>query len=102
MPCYMDPPTKDEINRAGEITPNQAKAVLCGVLTALERRDELAVIFNRIDWLEVGVSRELTHTWWLGHKELDAQRREAEAEAARLTAERERAEYERLKGKYGA
>jgi len=72
-----------EINRRfkeGELT----KAVLCAVLTTLERDGVLPFNPNSfgIDWKEAGVTQKEAAAWWKKHKEKDAVRRLAEAAEA--------------------
>lgn len=90
MPCYTGPITERELNLSDSMSERQQIAVLCGIVSALGIE-----ILDRVDWKEVGVSKELVLRWWNRHQRDDEQRKKREtngtakkeAEIARLEKE---------------
>lgn len=73
MPCRDDRSDNSAYNKLALV-----EAVLCGTLTVIEKKQDVSVLFDKIDWQEAGVSRQDAETWWENHKEYDKQRKEAE------------------------
>jgi hypothetical protein len=70
MPCY-DPEyswasTKKELNKT--------EAMLCGLLRAVEAVGPLEILLRRVDWQEMGMSKEEFLSWWSQHQAKDRQR----------------------------
>jgi hypothetical protein len=90
MPCSDGGPSPEQIRDQRSIP-----AMLCGLLTVLERSDNLDAVLDAMDWTEAGVSREWFDHWWPEHKREDAERRAWEAAERSRLAER-RAALEKL------
>lgn len=88
MPCYTDPPTKEELNSIGHMVAGQLEAVLCGLLTT-----HGAALLDKLNYAEIGVSEDLVRRWWRVHQYKDKLRREREIADARkyATAKKARA-----------
>lgn len=70
----------------------QRDAMLCAVLTELERRSPtLGHYLDPIDWNEAGVSRADLESWWKEHKAQDRARRSKEEQQRREEALRDQA-----------
>ena len=72
MPC-IDNPTPEE--RRGDNT----EAMLCGIVTALDRAGALNAVLNAVDWGEAGVQRHHFDAWHQRHVQQDERRKEREA-----------------------
>ena len=86
MPCNDGGPSPREVEY------ENTNALLCAIVRVLEKYDNLDHALNQVDWAEAGVTKATFHAWWERHKRLDAERRQREAETARLTALRRSAE----------
>ena len=93
MPCVTDP----EPNSVYSYSKNRAEipfqiyehrvtnheAVLCGVLTVIEKMAgnnpaEFEKFMDNVDWKEVGIDRDTFNNWWKEHKKGDLIRRVVE------------------------
>ena len=81
MPCYGggDPVEIREL----EDTIEKFEAVLCGIM-----RVDPSIV-NRIDWKEVGITKQQHMNWWKEHQREDAARKMHEAKANQLRKERQ-------------
>lgn len=75
MPCNDGGPDREQMFEARTLP-----AMLCGLLTVLERDGDLDAAFAAVDWHEVGCSEEWGRAWWGEHKRRDAERRAYERE----------------------
>jgi hypothetical protein len=91
MPCRVDDedwkPRKE--TRHG-MAIDDFEAVLCGLFTALEGREQindmLPLWLSSVDWKEAGIKRKQVETWWRDHKAEDERRRKRE-KAEKRTAD---------------
>ena len=71
MPCRDDWGPATQETRHG-MTIADFEAVLCGLFTALEGREQindmLSLWLSNVDWKEVGVKRGAVEAWWKKHK----------------------------------
>jgi hypothetical protein len=72
MPCYVD---DREDNRRDRETAKKVEAVLCGLISAFG----FGKVLERLEFVEIGVTREWLVSWWREHQQRDAFRRENEA-----------------------
>jgi hypothetical protein len=88
MPCYTGPITEEE-RKINGMLPEQHAAVLCGIISAVGIE-----ILDRVDWKEVGVSKELVLRWWALHQRDDEERKQREERKG--AAAKNKAEIDRL------
>ena len=67
----------------------RAEALLCAVLTQLEKDNLLATVMSVANWDEAGISYDYAHGWWEKHKAMDEVRRKKEAEYLARNAEKD-------------
>lgn len=104
MPCRVYDDDEIRHQQATEIADQRQKlkkveAMLCGILTTLTDTTQFGAgndewfdtFLDRLDYAEMGVTREELLAWWDDHLEKDRRRREREREAA-AEQERERQE----------
>jgi hypothetical protein len=101
MPCTDGGPiwtTNPEERTNHGLKVDELAAILCGFLSSFNWVDEN---FDRVDWDEVGISKQKAKKWWKNHKAADEKRRVAEqrmaerkkaADRARIAAEQKMAE----------
>lgn len=76
MPC-LDPGAV--VTTYGEQRAlKEREAILCAVLTVLEKSKTLTEVLNKIDYKEGGFTRTCVENWWSEHKSADLKRRERE------------------------
>lgn len=94
MPCYDGRDRGEEMAQiaSGErVRADRAEAMLCAILTQLEKDNLLATVMSVANWDEAGISHAYAHDWWEKHKAMDEFRRKKEADAiARRLAKEER------------
>lgn len=71
-------PLREEISVLGEKL-RERDAMLCAVLTTIDRFGDLDLIACNLDAREAGVSWDQISAWWQDHLERDAERRHQEA-----------------------
>lgn len=86
MPCNDGGPSTNEVEYAN------SNALLCAIVRVLEKSGNLDHVLNEIDWAEAGVTKATFFAWWERHKRMDGERRQREAETARVAALRRSAE----------
>jgi len=90
MPCRDDwGPVSSGVTKRHGMTIEDFEAVLCGVLTAVDKGILIGrsdALMDVVDWKEAGVKRRVVETWWKKHQAEDTERR------AREFAERKRAD----------
>lgn len=80
MPCYEAPPPERRLNAQTRLgmahaTMNEYEALLCGVIHMLERGGvTLQVVLDRLDYREIGLSKEEVNTLWEQHLARDKRR----------------------------
>lgn len=92
MPCYDGRDRGEEMVQiaSGErARAERAEALLCAVLTQLEKDNLLATVMSVANWDEAGISYAYAHDWWEKHKAMDEVRRKKEAEYLARNAEKE-------------
>ncbi len=87
MPCRG--PEPEDIAHGLQKEVDRLTQMLCTLCQKKEDKEELWQLTPPI------------RAWWVHHKEADKRRLEAEQRAAKAKLDRERAEYERLKLKFG-
>lgn len=90
MPCY-DGGQRDEDERQVRQDAHEMKAILCGLLTVLDRKSQTDNVLDLVDWKEVGVSRKKVHGWWMAHRAEDEMRLAKEADTKRKKLVKEQA-----------
>jgi hypothetical protein len=80
--------SSDELYRLRD-QHQKIEAVLCAVLTKLEKDDLYLSVLKDVDWKEAGVSATFVDKWWLRHKLEDEKRRLREAKEAERNREKE-------------
>ena len=105
MPCYNGDESFDRGYDRSEVrqleeTIERFEAVLCGIMQSDP------TIVDRINWKEVGITKQQHLNWWKQHQKEDAARKVCEAEekarkaaAAKLRKEKAAAEREERKEK---
>ena len=105
MPCYNGDENFDRSYDRSEVrqleeTIERFEAVLCGIMQSDP------TIVDRINWKEVGITKQQHLNWWKQHQKEDAARKVCEAEekarkaaAAKLRKEKAAAEREERKEK---
>lgn len=90
MPCRDGRDDTDSLSRR---RTQLVDAMLCAVLTELERRTPTGLrhYLDPIDWTKAGVGRAELELWWDQHKEQDRIRRAMEAQRRREEALRDQA-----------
>lgn len=83
MPCYSGGGCRSDY-----VTPfmDKADAIMCALLTTLEKDGTLSSALSACDWNEAGVDRKFVEKWWAQHKRDDRRRRKHE-EASRKERE---------------
>lgn len=103
MPCYdaADDSIDNSEIRAFRKRIKLLEACLCGVMTVNPK------IVDKIDWKEVGITKEQHMAWWKQHQEEDAKRiakkkekQEKKLKQAKALEAAELLEYERLRKKF--
>lgn len=85
MPCYDNGYEESTYSmQRNEI--NKLRAIVCGVFSKIEEEGDLDIFLNKLDYLEMGVTKEVIMEWWSQHKREDEKRRAKERQ------QRERAE----------
>lgn len=108
MPCY-DPDSINGMYTASQLSDarhegvveknkrRKVEAMLCAVLTVLQRHrapdvleNDLSWYLGRVDWKEAGVTRAELEQWWRDHQEEDRRRHQSEARKASTRKQRAR------------
>lgn len=87
MPCG-DGPRYNSYERVVYRPDPETEAMLCVVMTFLEKNSLIQYMRKETDWVEAGIDYAMIANWWKHHKAIDEARRK-----------REKAEREREKAK---
>ena len=87
MPCRTEEPYEVKPKKPME-TVHGLEAALCGILTAVEKGNNLEWVMAHFDAKEAGISMDEVDMWWAKHKAKDEIRRQLEREAKEREAKK--------------